>query len=474
MSMDDFWSPDRFRAATQGRWLQRPDAHADSTETERLTGVCIDSRAVEPGVAFIAIRGERFDGHDFVDAAAAAGAALIVIDREACVSQSGSCERVLLVEDTRRALGQLAAAYRKEFGSLRVVAITGSNGKTTTKRLVHAALTTTLRGRMSPKSFNNDIGVPLTLLSARAGDQYLVVEVGTNAPGEIAALGKLIEPDLAVITNIGRSHLAGLGSVEGVAREKLSLLSCLAEGGWAITNADSPGLESLRLEGMNHLRFGASESADIRISSVQADADGVSFTLNGGTAWRVPLVGGHHAWNAAAAIAVARRFGLDDEAIAQGLHAVETDPLRFRTTAFRGATVYNDAYNANPESMLAALRTFQSVTPAGSRRILVLGAMLELGDHAPSTHDEIVDEIARLDTESPFERVVLLGAEFADASARLTRRWSDGRVEWIERLDDAESARIAEMIDPGSFVLLKGSRGVGLERILEAEEASIG
>ncbi|MGQ0626498.1 MAG: UDP-N-acetylmuramoyl-tripeptide--D-alanyl-D-alanine ligase, partial [Phycisphaerales bacterium] len=351
------------------------------------------------------MKGDRFDGHDFVIDAVAAGAQVVIVERD-----PGPLLRpafVIKVPSTRKALLRLAAAYRDALTRTRVVAICGSNGKTTTTALINAVLSTRFRGSASAKSFNNDIGVPLTILSAKTADQFLLCEVGTNAPGEIAALAAVVRPDLAVITSIGREHLLGFGSIEGVAREEAAVLQHLrpAEPGApsAIVTADSPALtEHLRsLPGL--LTFGRHGSADLRLTAFEhfcstgaGVPDSIRFSVNARAAFSAPLIGEHNAVNALAAIAVARRFGLSDAEIARGLAAATPPEMRLATVEAAGIRIVNDAYNANPDSTLAALRTFAAIHAAADRRVVVLGDNLELGDHAPAAHREIGETILEL------------------------------------------------------------------------------
>ena len=398
-----FWSAEQVKAAVSGAWLARG---VPESAGQPLAGVSTDSRAVRPGELFVALRGEKFDGHAFLGAAAQAGAAMVIIDRpEACTPAPDALPAgvaVLRVEDTGRALLQLAAAYRRwlEPGT-KVVAIGGSNGKTTTVRLTHAALAGTLRGVASEKSFNNAVGVPLTILRARRGDQFLVCEVGTNAPGEMAALGRVVQPDVAVVTSIGREHLEGLGDLRGVAAEEASLLASLKPGGTAILNGDAPlllevarsVLATLPAPGAQVVTFGEGERCDLRLTRVESDLRGVRFELNGRRTVSLGLLGAHNAHNGAAALAVARRLGVPDDAAATALAHAQGAPMRMQRSVVAvpggGVTVINDAYNANPDSMLAALRAFADLTrpesgPDVRRRVLVLGDMLELGAAAPA------------------------------------------------------------------------------------------
>jgi len=474
-----FWTPDHLRAACGGTWVARPTGAA--ARGGFVAGLSTDSRTIRPGQAFLALRGERYDGHAYLRDAVRAGSPLLIIDTPGAIPHGGflgpdgapAPVGIIRVADTSRALLRLAAAYRKTLDTIRVIAVAGSAGKTTTTRLIHALLSSRLRGSHSPKSFNNAVGVPLTLLSAGPSDQYLICEVGTNAPGEIAALGQIVEPDVAVITSIGREHLEGLGSVEGVVREEAAILSYLRPGGLAVATADAPGLAEHLKCCPNAVTFGRAQDADLRLTSVEhiTDASGqtcVRFVVNGRTMYTAPLLGEHNALNALAAIAVARRFGIPEEQIAAALAAARGPEMRMQRLSIGGIDVINDAYNANPESMIAALHTLAQVGAGAARRVAVLGDMLELGQAAPDAHREVGETILRLGT---IDLVVIIGHLGLYTAERLGREpdgWTEERYVLVSDLDRGQAAGVAALLKPGDCVLLKGSRRMRLERIVDA------
>ena len=292
----NFWTSDTIAAVCNGAWLVPPYASA-------FCGLSTDTRHIRPGQVFLALRGESHDAHRFLAQAAAAGAAALIIDNEAAFFTAALPAHVgvLKVADTGTSLLSLAAAYRATLARTRVVAVCGSNGKTTTTRLIEQALRSTLRGTASIKSFNNAVGVPLTILRARPDDDFLICEVGTNAPGEIAQLAAVVRPDIAVITSIGREHLEGLHDLAGVAREESSVLRFLAPGGRAVVTADSADLAGLlRCAGPERpcppaaiTRFGLAPDSDLRATDIRAIDDGgavgIEFAINGGTRVRLPL-----------------------------------------------------------------------------------------------------------------------------------------------------------------------------------------
>lgn len=458
-----FFNAERIALTTAGRWLQRP------TREGALRGVSIDSREDLTQKAFIAIKGHRFDGHDFVHAAANTGAAIVIVERSDCADGVPAGVGVLLVDDSRKAMGELALAYRRTLKNTAVVGVAGSAGKTTTKVLIDAALAGSMRGTISPKSFNNDIGVPLTILSAKPGDQYLIVEIGTNHQGEIAPLAAMVEPDIAVITMIGREHLEGLGSLENIAQENAALLDHLRPGGVAIVNADSPLLRKHLDAVESVILFGESPDADLRLTD-RGENGQWWFEANSSARFGLSLPGRHNAINALAAVAVGRRLRVPDEQISHGLAHAQGPPMRMARQQAGSVTIYNDAYNANPDSMLAALETFAEVAAGASRRVVVLGDMLELGAAGAQLHREIGNHVLKIDARARIDMAIFIGELSAFAAAEVARKWSGDRLMTFDKLDDDASIEIAAMIRPGDAVLIKASRGVALERIVHAIE----
>ncbi len=467
----NFWTPANIQSLTRGQWLVEPPADLAPM------GAAIDSRTLQPGQLFFAMRGEYTDGHRFLPAVLQRLASISIIDSLAAIpagliDEAQGRMGVLQVPSVHAALLTLGGEYRKTLTRTRVISIGGSNGKTTTTRLVHAALSTTLRGTSSPKSFNNDIGVPLTILNAKADDDYLLCEVGTNAPGEIALLAKLVKPDVAVITSIGREHLEGLGSLGGVVREESAILSEIAPGGAAIVNTDAPLLLDAATKivgthpGTKLRTFGIAPTAEFRIGSVEPTRQGVVFTINKHRA-SVQLLGRHNALNAAAAFAVGVQLGLAESDIVKGLAIAKGPDMRMQRTAAQGIEFFNDAYNANPDSMLAAIATFTDLClqshEAPGRRIAILGDMLELGDAAPQLHREIGQTIAA----SPFDAVHFVGPLSRHAADVATRTAGPAIHHHAAATADTCHA-IAQTLATGDIVLLKGSRGMKLERILQS------
>ena len=457
-----FFYAKNLRRTTKGSWVRPLIAPLD------VDGVGIDSRADLTGKAFIAIHGEHHDGHDYLAEAIHAGAQLLIVDREPSQETLPPDTAVLRVDDTRTALARLAAAYRRTLINTTVIAITGSAGKTTTKQLIDSVLSTTLRGTAAPKSFNNDIGLPLTILNAHVDDAYLIVEIGANRLGEVNTLSAIARPDIAVITNVGRAHLEGFGTVENVAKEKAALLDHLQPNGLGIINADAPQLRNYRGRAQSIVWFGLAQDADLRLTDRGACDETWWFEVNEKDRFGLGLPGAHNAVNALAAVAVGRRLGLSDKQIDQGLAQCEPVAMRMTCHKLGGMTIYNDAYNANPDSMIAALDTFAELTIEADRRVVILGDMLELGAQAEALHVEIGRSVIDLDRRAPIAHAVLIGSLSCATARVLTQAWGADRVTHMDELNEQTAAFAARHVQPGDRVLLKGSRSMGLERMLDA------
>ena len=432
-----------------------------------VTGVSIDSRTARPGDAFIAIRGERFDGHNFLSQAADAGCVTALVRRETKLPPELAKRfpgGVIGVADTVRALGELALHQRKSI-SADVAAITGSNGKTTVKSMVHHILSSRLQGYVSPKSYNNEIGVPLTLLETDGAEDYVICELGTNAPGEIANLGRICQPDIAVITSISPAHLEKLGSLERIASEKASIIGALRQRGLGIVWADNDLLDrSVRAYQRRLVRFGASEKAELRLTGYEAAPAGARFELNGRLWVQLSVPGRHNALNALSAIAVAQRFGFDQDAAAAILESFEGVAMRMQRIDVGSIAIYNDAYNANPASMRAAGDVLADLP--GRRRVMILGDMRELGETGPALHEHLGEDLAA----KGIECIVGIG-QLGQLIARGAARAGCGATESYDTLEQA-AAGLGRLLNEGDVVLLKGSRAMGLERLVEAIRAA--
>lgn len=449
-------------AATDGRRL--PLRGGEGRAIPLVRSVSSDTRSAKAGDLFFALRGANFDGHDFLPQAAEAGCAAAVVARERLGAEAEAMfpGGLIAVADTTAALNALAAHHRRK-ARAKVIAVTGSNGKTTVKLMVHHVLSGRLKGSCSPKSFNNNIGVPLTLLSVE-DDDYVVCELGTNAPGEIAALGAVARPDLAVITSVSSTHLEKLGSLEGVAAEKASILGCLAEGGAAVVWADSDVLEqSMRRYEGPVVRFGESPRADFRLTGYQSAGLAGRFEVNGSLWVALALPGRHNAVNALASLAVARHFGIAPAEAAASLGGFRGAEMRLQWIHAGSVTIINDAYNANPASMLAAADVLAEA-PA-SRRVMIVGDMRELGSRQRQLHLQTGVDIAARTVDlligvGSLGRYIALGA--AEAGIQTAA---------FETLTDA-CRGIPALLRAGDAVLVKGSRAMGMEKLIEPIRAA--
>jgi len=434
----------------------------DATAREALlrtgiTGATLDTRRIQPGMLFVPLPGSRTDGHAFLDEAFArgAGAALCARAVHPAIAHV-PLGPLVLVDDVTAALQRLALEWRKRWPGW-LVAVTGSVGKTTTKELVAAALATAGPVLRTEGNLNNHWGVPLTLMGLESDHHAAVVEMGMNHAGEIAALASLARPDACVITNAGSAHLENLGSLEAIAREKASLAWSLRPGAPAFVNADSPRLmEAMRGCRAHAITFGLSAGADVRPDRVEDLGDrGSRLEVPGFPPVALQLVGLHQVGNALAALAVARFRGLDPAAVAAALSAHRPLKGRMQVQHAGGATLLVDHYNANPDSMRAALATLAG-WPRATRRIAVLGDMRELGGDAPRLHREVGEAVR--DAE-----LWVVGEHAADYAA-------GGRVAGapVHLFPDKPSLADAlrETLAPGVVVLFKASRGAALEDVL--------
>jgi UDP-N-acetylmuramoyl-tripeptide--D-alanyl-D-alanine ligase len=432
------------------------------TECQR---VCTDSRAVQPGDLFVALAGEKFDAHQFLAEAAARGAAAMLIESARKPAQLPACA-VVEVPDTCVALGQLAAAHRAEF-DLPVIAVAGSNGKTTTKELVAAVLRTQRNPVWSEASFNNDIGVPLTLLRLESVHRAAVLEVGTNHPGELMPLVKMVRPRYGIITSIGREHLEFFGDLAGVAQEEGVLGELLPPDGKLFLNGDSEWAEPLaRRATAPVVRVGLGADNAWRATAIQMRVQCMTFRVEAPWAaytgnYRVNLLGRHQVLNALYAIAVGAELGLPRDEIARGLEACQPPKMRMQFCEAGGVRVLNDAYNANADSMAAALEVLQEL-PCKGRRVAVLGDMAELGEQRDAAHLEV----GRRAAETGVSQLVAVG-RMAGLIARGAREAGLNRVLEIGEVE-AAGAALKKFLKPGDVVLLKASRTTRLERVAEA------
>jgi UDP-N-acetylmuramoyl-tripeptide--D-alanyl-D-alanine ligase len=444
------------------QWVANAVSGALAADVDAVvSSVVKDSREVQPGALYVAFVGERVDGHDFVGAAAAAGATLCL------VSQPVDAPHVL-VDDVEVALGALARAYlallRTE-GKITVIGVTGSNGKTTTKDL----LAQVLPDAVAPVgSYNNEIGMPLTVLAADSSTRHLVLEMGASGPGHIAYLTSIAPPDIAVVLMVGTAHAGGYESADGIASAKAEIVRGLAPGGVAILNSDDAAVAAMAPLAERVVTFGFGVAADVRATSLTLDHGKASFVpeVRGASGDRVTLslIGEHHVANALAALAVALECGLDANAAARAVAAAGpvSEHRMAVTVRADGITIIDDSYNASPESMRAAFRALRDVAEGG-RTFAVIAEMLEMGEASRDAHADLGHEVVRLGISHLL--VVGEGAKPAFDAAVREGSWGD-EAAFVATIDDARSY-LAERLAPGDTVLIKASHGTGLYELAD-------
>lgn len=443
---DRFWTADRIAAALEPHRSERGTLPQGPT---RYRTISTDTRTIADGDVFVALRGERFDAHDFVADAVGRGARAVVVS--APERGAGLGVPVYAVEDTLVALGALAAYRRRAWGKP-VVGVAGSNGKTTTKDLLRAALGSILEVHATEGNLNNRVGVPLTIFALPDRSDLAVLELGTNTPGEVGILRRIAEPEIAVITSVAEEHLEGLGDLAGVLREESESASGTAV---TICPAHQPEIaEAVRDKTRRIVTAGLGEG-DLRADRWELDEQGQGrLTLDGVTV-RLPLRGMHNLRNAMLALACARECGIDLADAARGIAAMPNPKMRMAWEVLGRVTLLNDAYNANPGSARAALELLEQVG-RGRQRVAVLGTMRELGAAAPRLHEEI----ARAALDSPIELIAGIG-DFAEPLERA----GDSRVVTAPDVDELWPL-LSRRLDLDAMILLKASRGVRLERMV--------
>ena len=423
--------------------------------------ISTDSRTLKRGELFVALRGENFDAHNFVESAAKGGAAGAIVHSN-WMGKIPANFALIRTEDTLQAYQNLAANYRNSL-SLNVVAITGSNGKTSTKDFTAAVLGRRFRVTKTQGNFNNHVGLPRTMLEATSQDEVAVWEIGMNHPGEVAVLAKLAAPDAAIITNVGVAHIEFMGSREAIAVEKGALAQAVGPEGTVILNADDPFSKSIAARTSAKVILAGTTEGTVRASEITQSANGTDFTILEGAhrcRAQLPMPGLHMVQNALLGVAAGRIFGLSLEDCAAGLAAAPLTKARLQIKEIHGVQFIDDSYNANPDSVEAALRTLVELDADG-KRIAVLGEMRELGDESERSHCEVGETAAVLGVD----HVIAIG-NVAAAISNAAERAGLGNSRAVNSTTEAAEI-LVKIAEPGDLVLIKGSRAARTERVME-------
>ncbi len=441
--------------------------HKGGKKESLFVGVSTDTRLLRSGELFIALSGKKYDGHDFISQALKKGASGLLVSKEVSSLNVPSDVLVVEVRDTMEALGRLARYYREKF-PVKVIAITGSTGKTTTKEMIYHLLSPYFRTISSPGNYNNFIGVPLSLFQLKSHHEVAVIEMGTNAPGEIRWLSWVAQPDIGVITDVSEAHLEGLGDIIGVAKAKAELLENVKVGGYFVFNADNAWCRWMANNFNGRLLgFGLGEEAQIKGTGLKThtgeyymERGRISFNVNGGYKVWLNVPGVHNVYNALAALAVAQCLGLKLEEVSQRLKDFRLPPMRMERHCVGGITIINDAYNASPASWSAALSEFSSIAVSG-RKCIICGSMAELGKEAFRLHWELGGRIANAGVD-----LLIVTGEFAKEVAKAARGvgMTDSQVHVCSSPEEVYSTATS-LLKEGDVVLIKASRYMRLEEI---------
>ncbi|HSI68499.1 MAG TPA: UDP-N-acetylmuramoyl-tripeptide--D-alanyl-D-alanine ligase [Planococcus sp. (in: firmicutes)] len=425
-----------------------------------VTGASINTRTMKPGDLFIPFRGEKVNGYKFVRHAIEAGASAALWEHNE--PDPPADLPLLFVDDCKIALQEMARAYRDELPTT-VIGITGSNGKTSTKDLVASVLKPYYKVQKTQGNFNNELGLPLTILSLDADTKFAVLEMGMSGYGQIEFLSELARPDYAIITNIGEAHMQDLGSREGIAKAKFEITAGLENHGKLFYDGDEPLLRPFVEDFYQAVSFGFGEENELTVSEIQATEKGSSFQVSGiiDASFTIPVLGDHQVKNTLAAILIALEAGLTEEEIRKSLKQAALTDMRMQIIhAENGSTFINDAYNAAPSSMIAALN-FINETTMKEEKWVVLGDMLELGENEKSYHEELANHIT-----GEIAGVCLYGTRMKWLHDKLSESYQ-GRLIWTEEDYAPIISLLEKKISERSVVLVKGSRGMALERVIE-------
>jgi UDP-N-acetylmuramoyl-tripeptide--D-alanyl-D-alanine ligase len=426
----------------------------------KVQGISIDTRTIRRGDVFFALKGPRFDGHQFVSEALKKGAQGVVLQRGS--SPEVPLEKLIFVENSLKAFGDFAIYYRRRF-SLPIIAISGSNGKTTTKEMTAAVLSKQFELLKSEKSYNNLIGIPLTLFGLLKTHEAMVMEFGINQPGEMERLCQIAPPSVGVITQISETHLEFLNSLEGVLEQKSKLISNLDPDDHAVLNNDDPSSKELRKKTRaNVITFSINGDGDLKAGGIRSEGGVTRFQVNGEYPFQISLLGEFNVKNALAALAVGRIFQIQFDQASDALRSFSTPPMRMEVLSMGGITLIDDSYNANPASMREAFKVLSEIK--GRRKIAIIGDMLELGERGPECHLKVGEAAANLGinlliTSGPLSRKTVDGAR----SSGLKEAYF---FEEMDKFLDFLNTTISEFRE-GDVILVKGSRGMKMENAVD-------
>lgn len=431
-------------------------------ECTYIQGICTDSRKIKEKDLFVALKGESFDGHDFIDKAYDAGAALVLSEK----TLSNGQHPYILVKDTLKALQEIARYYKKKF-KIPFVAVTGSSGKTTTKDMIAAVLSEKYHVLKTEGNFNNAIGLPLTLLNLDLSHQIGIVEMGMNSLGEIALLADIVRPEVGVITNVGTAHIEGLHTRENILKAKMELFTYFNEENAAVINGDNDMLKRIGDQSYKIVRFGLEDDNSVKAFDIdELGEQGIAFsTVMDGTAehFMVPIPGIHNVYNALSAICVGHLFGMKASEIRDGLQHFKPSKMRMDMIRLRSGTlIINDVYNANPDSMIAAINVLSGIKNGG-RSVCILGNMLELGDIVEKAHFNVGSHAA----DSGADILITIGDTATYMARGAAAAGMDENKIFSFPSNQEAMERLLDILIPGDIVLVKGSRGMKMEAVVD-------
>lgn len=446
-----------------------PQAKVLQKQRDKFDNITTDTRKITPGALFVALKGERFNGEDFAAKAVEAGAAGVLVSSAYQGPVDLPATIIQAVSDTQLAYQQLAGFWRQKF-QIPVIAITGSNGKTTTKDMTASVLSAKFPVLKTQANFNNEIGLPYTLLQLNDMHQAAVVEIGMRGLNQISALAPFAAPSIGIVTNVGETHIELLGSIENIAKAKSELVEAIPAGGTVILNNDNPYTAAMKdkaAQGVKIITFGIDKDADIKADNLVSNDNSTTFQCRIGNdgplcQMTIPMLGKHNVSNALAAVAAGYCLGLEPQEIATGLSELHMTGMRFECRKLGDYNIINDAYNASPMSMEASLSTLQELTVTkGKRAIAVLGDMLELGHVAVAAHRKVGQQAV----EAGVASVITLGEMGREIAAGA----KEAGLEQVYACDTHQQAadRLKDLLKPGDTVLFKGSRGMAMEKIID-------